>query len=238
MTHSVPPADIWTPDRAPFLQAMKQQLQIDPRTTAVVTIDMHRGHLDPEVATMPVRPENALPVLEGAKRTLTLCREHGIAVIHVVLTLRPLPGGGHEGRGVKMWQAVMALQETLTPGQPSRIDQHNLAGSVQTELMPGLLQEGDFIVTTKKRLSSWYGTELEILLRQLKTETVLLMGINTNTCVTNAAFEAFNRDLAPVVIRECTASMYGEDLHEFALANISRCLGWVLTVAELAEKLA
>jgi hypothetical protein len=31
--------------------------------------------------------------------------------------------------------------------------------------------------------------------------------------------------------------MYGQDLHVFALQNIARCIGWVLTVDEFAEKL-
>jgi hypothetical protein len=31
--------------------------------------------------------------------------------------------------------------------------------------------------------------------------------------------------------------MYGHDLHVFGLQNIARCIGWVLTVEEFAEKL-
>lgn len=231
-------AAMWIPDRRAFVAGMKEQLVIDPARTVAVSIDMHRGHLDPGVATMPVRPEDSPPVVAAAQRTLALCRQHGIPVIHVVLTFRRMPGGGHEGRGVKFWRALQAMQETLTPGQPSQIDAHNVEGSVQTEIMPGLCEPGDYVITSKKRLSSWYGTELEVLLGQLGAETLILMGINTNTCVQNAAFEAFNRDLAPVVISDCTRSMYGEDLHEFALANISRCLGWVLTEAELRSKLS
>jgi hypothetical protein len=41
-----------------------------------------------------------------------------------------------------------------------------------------------------------------------------------------------------VLIAECVASAYGNDVHEFALANIQRRLGWVLTLDQLAEKLA
>jgi hypothetical protein len=34
------------------------------------------------------------------------------------------------------------------------------------------------------------------------------------------------------------ASAYGNDLHEFALSNIQRRLGWVLTLDDLTEKLS
>ena len=62
------------------------------------------------------------------------------------------------------------------------------------------------MINNKKRLDCFYGTDLEILLRTLGTETVVLMGINTNTCVMNTAFSAFNRDFQVVVIEDCVAS--------------------------------
>ena len=43
--------------------------------------------------------------------------------------------------------------------------------------------------------------------------------------------------LRAVVIADCVASAYGQDLHDFALANIARRLGWVLTLDELERKL-
>jgi nicotinamidase-related amidase len=52
-----------------------------------------------------------------------------------------------------------------------------------------------------------------------------LMGINTNTCVHNAAFDGMNLGYKVVVAEECVGSMYGADLHVFGLQNIARCLG-------------
>jgi hypothetical protein len=31
--------------------------------------------------------------------------------------------------------------------------------------------------------------------------------------------------------------MYGDDLHEFGLDNVARCIGWVLSVDQVIEKL-
>ena len=45
-----------------------------------------------------------------------------------------------------------------------------------------------------------------------------------------------NRAMKTVVISDCVASMYGEDLHVLGLENIARCLGWVLTVEEFKNK--
>ena len=116
---------------------------------------------------------------------------------------------------------------------------HNLVGSIQTQLMPELGPEpGDVVVDTKRRLSVFRDTDLELVLRAFGTDTVVLVGINTNTCVLCAAFEAFNRDLRVVVVRDAVASMYGDDLHEFGLQNVARCLGWVASSEEVIARLA
>ena len=103
------------------------------------------------------------------------------------------------------------------------------------ELAPG---PGDVVITAKHRLSSFLDTDLDSWLRALGTETLLLIGINTNTCVQCAAFEAMNRDYAAVVVSDCVNSMYGQDLHDFWLENVARCFGWVLSVDEVIGKLA
>jgi hypothetical protein len=41
-------------------------LGVDRPVPAVVAIDLHRGHLDPAVATMPLAPDRAGPALHDA----------------------------------------------------------------------------------------------------------------------------------------------------------------------------
>ena len=64
-------------------------------------------------------------------------------------------------------------------------ESRNIQGSIQTELMPGIVPEkGDYVIDNKKTFSIFQGTDLEHLLRiVLGVDTVVLMGINTNTCV-------------------------------------------------------
>ena len=59
----------------------------------------------------------------------------------------------------------------------------------------------------------------------------------SNTCVLNTSFTAFNFDYRVVVLSDCVASMYGDDLHVLGLQNVARCLGWVITNEQLFEKL-
>jgi nicotinamidase-related amidase len=95
----------------------------------------------------------------------------------------------------------------------------------------------DYRVGSKRTFDMFYGTQLEILLRSLDVDTLLVAGCNTNTCVLASVYGAYVRNFKVVVLSDCVASAYGGDLHAFALANIQRRLGWVLTLDELEEKL-
>jgi nicotinamidase-related amidase len=157
-----------------------------------------------------------------------------------VTVQRLIPGLGAEGRACPFWAKLDQLVESdrWIPGRRSTLDEHNLEGSILTQIIPSLYnKERDHVVDNKKRLNCFTNTDLEHLLRILGVTTVVLTGINTNTCVLNTAFSALDRDFAVVVISDCVASMYGHDLHVFALQNIARCIGWVLTVEEFEEKL-
>lgn len=227
-------------DRGSLVAGLYKELTLRAGETAIVTIDMHRGHLDMDVATMPARPEDAKRVIANAKAVLDFARSAGIPVIHVVLVYRRIPGIGSEGMTSPFWKAMHAAQgetDRLTPGRRSTVREHNVAGSPGTQIIPELYRQGDYVIDNKKRLDCFYGTDLRQLLDVLKVENVVLMGINTNTCVLNTAFTAFNFDYRVVVLSDCVASMYGDDLHVLGLQNVARCLGWVLTNEQLFEKL-
>ena len=217
---------------------LNKAAEFDPATTAVLAIDTHRGHLDPEVATMPVTAKTAASVVGASERLLAAVRAHGIPTIYLVMHNREL-GGQSENLRNPFWRTVEGVREQLTPELASTIKGHNLTGSVGREIMPTMAPvDGDYVVDSKHRLSSFLDTDLDSTLRVLGTETLLLIGINTNTCVMCAAFEAFNRDYGVVVVSDCVDSMYGDDLHEFGLENVARCIGWVMDADEVSTKLA
>jgi nicotinamidase-related amidase len=227
-------------DRSSLTNGLYRQLSLTAEETAIVTIDMHRGHLDMDVATMPAEPEDAKRVIAHARETLDFARKARIPVIHVVLVYRRLPGIGSEGMRSHFWKALHAAQaetDRLTPGRKSTVREHNIEGSPGTQIIPELYREGDYVIDNKKRLDCFYGTDLRQLLDALGVKSVVLMGINTNTCVLNTAFTAFNFDYRVVVLSDCVASMYGDDLHVLGLQNVARCLGWVITNEQFFDKI-
>jgi nicotinamidase-related amidase len=234
------PAAVNIVDRSSLTRGLYKELVLDPKQTAIVTIDMHRGHLDMEVATMPAKPEDAQRVIANARAALDFARTQGMPVIHVVLVYRRIPGLGSEGMVSPFWKAMHAAlgeEDRLTPGRKSTIREHNIEGTPGTEIIPELYREGDYVIDNKKRLDCFYGTDLRFLLDTLGVRNVVLMGINTNTCVLNTSFTAFNFDYRVVVLSDCVGSMYGDDLHLLGLQNIARCLGWVITNDQFFEKI-
>jgi nicotinamidase-related amidase len=132
-----------------------------PRETAILTIDMHRGHLDPAVATMAANPEDARRVIAAARELLDFARERGLPVVPHQARLRRIPRLGSEGMTQPFWRAIHELSRhrppDARPRQHGRRAQHH--GLACTEIIAGALQDGDHVIDNKKRLDCFYGTD-------------------------------------------------------------------------------
>jgi biuret amidohydrolase len=220
-------------DRTAMVDAMKAALRIEPARTAVLTIDCQRGNLDPTIASLPVPAAESERILAGLNHLIGRARALSLPVVHVDTVYEPSLLGTHPFE-----RAMLAAKQSFTPHRSSDFSRHKSPGSEEAELMPELdVRPEDYRVGSKRTFDSFYGTQLEILLRSLDIDTLLVGGCNTNTCVLATVFGAYVRGFKVVVFSDCVASAYGPDLHEFALANIQRRLGWVLTLDELEDKL-
>jgi len=206
-------------------------IRLDPDATAVVAIDMHRGHLDPSVATLPLPAARCAPVIKRAASLFAEVRARGVPVVHVVTEYR----APSEIATNPFWTWVDAQPKKARRG----ILGHNLAGSPGTEIIPELLDPRDLVVRGKKRYSAFHATDLEFVLRRtLLADTLILAGINTSTCVLCAAFEATNRDFRVIVAADAVDSMDGEEMHQFSLRLVAQALGWPLGNEEIIRALS
>jgi nicotinamidase-related amidase len=205
-------------------------IALDRTRTAAVAIDMHRGHLDPAVATLPLPAERCGPVIKRAAALFADLRGLGVPVVHVVTEYRD----SAEIAANPFWKAAHDDPTKARAG----ILRHNLAGSAGTQIIPELYDPRDLVVRGKKRYSSFHATDLEFVLRhRLAADTVILAGINTTSCVLNAGFEATNRDFRVVIARDAVDSMDGEEMHRFALRLMAATVGWPLDNAEIVRAL-
>ena len=75
---------------------------------------------------------------------------------------------------------------------------HNIEGSAGCEIMPALYDRArDWVVASKKRYDCFLGTDLDLLLRSHRINTLLITGVNTNSCILATVAAANVRDYAP-----------------------------------------
>jgi nicotinamidase-related amidase len=195
-------------------------LGVDCPKAAVVAIDLHRGHLDMAVATMPTTPEVAGRIIAANKRLFDWCRGNGIPVIHQLTSYRD----ADEIRA-NPFSRTRAEDPAATRKNVMR---HNIIGGPGCTVMPQLLDARDFIVNTKKRYDCFLGTDLDFLLRSHGINTLLISGVNTNSCVLATTTAANVRDYAVIVVEDCVDSMDGHELHAAGLACIRTAFGFVM----------
>ena len=198
---------------------------LDPAKTAIVSIDMHRGHLDPS-PDCPCPAPRARDIVAPIDAFHDRARALGVPIIHVRSVLRR--GGVDDVNGISAaWRRTFPLYV----GAIRNSDAHAIEGTPWTEFVTRVAP-GDLLVETKKRLSAFYPTDLDFLLRNMRVETVVLNGGFTDCCVLNAAFDASNHNYRVVILRDLVRGT-NDAMEDAALKIVSLHLGLVMDAADL-----
>jgi len=171
-------------------------LKLDPKTTALVLIDLQKGILARSLA-----PHSADDVIKRAHELADRFRLEGAPVVLVNV------------RFSKDFKDALRLpvdQPSVQPpgGFPSDF----------SHLADGLEKSGDILVT-KKQWSAFYGTDLDIHLRRRGIQTIVLGGVATNMGVESTARQAWEHNYAVIVVEDVTSSA-SDELHNFAIGKI------------------
>ncbi len=79
-------------------------------------------------------------------------------------------------------------------------------------------------IILKRRYSAFYGTDLDLYLRENEIDEISLVGVCTNICVLYTSADARNISYQVNVYRDGVAS-FDEQAHDFALKEIENTLG-------------
>ncbi len=197
---------------------------------AVVTIDMHRGHLDPAVATMPVPPGAEARVIRSNAAFLAAARAARVPVIHVLTQYIDVG----EIRMNPFWR-TRADNPAATR---KHVERHQLQNGPGCEIMPEILDSSyDITLDTKRRYDCFESTDLEFVLRARGANVLFFTGINTNSCVLATVVRANVRDFAAVVVEDCVDTMDGPELHEAGLSVIRTAFGWTMNSEQIEKEI-
>lgn len=199
----------------------------DPAHTAVVSIDMHQGHLS-EDPDCPCPAPRGRKLIEPVNAFHTRARELGVRIVHVRATLRS--SGADDVNGIpSAWRLGFG---EFVGGIPN-VAEHALEGTRWTELCTEVAP-GDEVVSSKKRLSAFYPTDLDFLLRQMGVTTIALTGVMTDCCVLNTAFDASNRNYRVITVSDLVAGT-NDELEDAALKMMSLNTGLVMDSSDLVK---
>ncbi|KKK38916.1 isochorismatase [Mesobacillus campisalis] len=180
--------------------------------TALLVVDMVYDFAHPDGAVY--YPQNS-EILPRIKRVIDECRKHDCLIVFMQQSHR-------RGKYDKHLASV---------ARPNCIE-----GTGGDELMPELgVQENDFIIK-KRRYSSFYGTDLDLVLREHGVQSVIVCGTKTNCCIRATVNDAYHLNYNVIVPRECVATN-DDTNNEVHLSDINKYMGSVLTMEELFQLL-
>jgi nicotinamidase-related amidase len=194
-----------TTSTAPFEEA---HWDLNPGRTVLVIIDPQNDFLHPDgwYAQKGIDIEHMRRMIEPTRQLLKDVRAKNIPVVWT----------RHGSRGLADGGPFMQLRPFLKDGG---LRQDTWGYEVYEELGA---RESDWYVE-KTRLSAFYNTNLEGVLKALDADTVLFTGVLTNQCVAATSKDAMYRDFRPIVIEECTGTTLPH-LHEPAIEMMR--VGW------------
>jgi ureidoacrylate peracid hydrolase len=89
-------------------------------------------------------------------------------------------------------------------------------------------------IVTKHRYDAFYNTDLEVVLRSNKVQSLILTGVATNVCVESTMRSAYFRDFEVVVVEDCCAAR-NVSAHEASLENVRKHFGLVAAAADIEQ---
>lgn len=185
---------------------------------AFIIIDMENGFINPESAQC-IRM--AAQTVDKCAQAADAARMRGIPVIFVNRIYRKSGVDVEHTRYRAWYDGGRAMSEDCEPV----IDSNNPAG-----LSP---QENDMIII-KPRFSAFFMTELDLILRRLGIDTVILTGTTTPNCIRTTCYDAISLDYNVVVIDDCCSS-HTEEIQRANMFDMKNIGAHIITLDEFVS---
>lgn len=203
--------------------------EIDPAKTAMIVVDMQNDFVAAGAAMETPAARAMVPKLAAA---LKLCRQAGTRVIFTAHVHR------RDGCDMGLFDDMhppIANRDALVDGTPG------------VEIYPDLAPMAGEHVIKKHRYSGFFGTDLDIILREWGIDTVIISGTTTENCCHATARDAMFRNYRVVFLSDATATydypdcgfgpMANGDVHHATLVILAASTAHVMSVTDLGALL-
>jgi nicotinamidase-related amidase len=226
------------PVRALELAALPQRITIDAGKTALVAIDMQNDFCAPggwldhigvdfSPARRPIAPlRRLLPILRRAEIPVAWVN-WGNRPDRLNLSPALLHVYNPDGRSV-------GLGDPLPSNGARVLEKDSWAAAV----VDGLEVAAGDIRVDKYRMSGFWDTPLDSILRNLGVTTLLFAGVNADQCVLATLMDANFLGYDTILLEDCTATTSPAYCWQATLYNVRQCFGFTLASGALVAGLA
>src|SRR5438876_10138496 len=203
---------------------------IDPKKTAMIVVDMQNDFVAAGAAMETPAARAVVPKLAEARNP---CREAGIKISYTPHVHR------RDGSDMGLFDDMhppIANRDALVDGTPG-ID-------IYPELAPAAAEH----VIKKHRYSGFFGTDLDIILREWGVDTVIISGTTTENCCQATARDAMFRNYRVVLLSDATATyeypdrrfnpMSNADIHHAMLVILAASTAHVMSVEDMRARIS
>jgi len=202
--------------------------QINPGSTAVIVIDMQNDFIAPGA---PLETPMGMELMPRLQKLLGHARQTGMKVIFTA--------HAHRRNGCDM-----GLFGEIYPPIQNQVGLVDETAGV--DIYPEVAPQGDEVVIKKHRYSAFFGTDLDIILRTRKIDTVVITGVTTENCCHATARDAMFHGYKVAFISDATGTynypdmgfgaIPAEEVHRVTLGVLAVSTAHVMTTDELIQK--
>lgn len=203
---------------------------IDPKKTAMIVVDMQNDFVASGAVMETPAARQIVPKIAEA---LEICRNAGIKIIYTAHVHR------RDGCDMGLFDDLhppIANRDALVDGTPG------------VEVYPDLAPAPGEHVIKKHRYSGFFGTDLDIILREWLIDTVIISGTTTENCCHATARDAMFRNYRVVFLSDATATydypdrgfgaMPAAEVHHATIVILAASTAHVMSVNEMRTRIS
>jgi nicotinamidase-related amidase len=190
---------------------MSEKISIDPASSALLVMDF-------QIMTVNGYAVDAESLLARTAGLIEASRKAGMMVVYVVVGFRT--GHPEISPNNLTFFAVVKKANLL------------VLGEADAAIHPAVAPEFGEIVVTKRRVSAFTGTDLDMILRANGIETLILAGIATSGVVLSTVRHAADADYRIIVVEDCCSDK-DEEAHRVLVERVFPAQAIVVVTDEI-----
>ena len=184
--------------------------------TALIMIDMQRGFIDP---SSPLCIASAAATVPACAEAIRFFHEKELPLFYAVRRYRA-DGSDVEKARAKTWAEggkplSESCPESMSDAFPETFE----------------VTERDYVLI-KPRFSAFFATGLDLVLRRLGVQTLVLAGTTTPNCIRTTCYDALSLDYDVIVLSDCTSSV-SDAVQTANLEDMQRVGAKIMTLEQL-----